>query len=212
VDEVKTPRTRRAHNAAATRARIVDAAGRLFAERGYGGTTIEAVAAEADVAVETVYARFRNKRNLLDAYLDVSIVGDAEPVPLLERPAMQAVRAATDQREQLKLIASLMRGILERNAEVHTVLRTAIAVDPELDALAADDDARREATHRAFVATLERSGPLRDGLSTDDAVDTMSALANPDTYSFLVNRRGWTSERVERWLADNLALVLLGSD
>ena len=80
VDPVKPPRDRRARQAAATRARIIEAAGRLFAERGYGATTIDAVATEADVAVETVYARFKNKRNLLEAYLDTSIVGDAERV------------------------------------------------------------------------------------------------------------------------------------
>src|SRR3954447_26648782 len=90
VDNVKTPRDRRTRRAAATRARIVEAADRLFAERGYPATTIDPVAAEADVAVETVYARFKNKRNLLGAYLDVSIVGDAEPVPLLDRPEVQA--------------------------------------------------------------------------------------------------------------------------
>src|SRR5512134_811825 len=136
VDDVKPPRDRRARHAAATRARIVEAAGRLFAERGYAATTIDAVAAEADVAVETVYARFKNKRNLLAAYLDVSIVGDADRVPLLDRPEVQAVRAITDQREQLQALATIMRTVLERNAPAHRVLRTAIGVDPELDSLA----------------------------------------------------------------------------
>jgi AcrR family transcriptional regulator len=209
VDAVKPPRNRRARQAAATRARIVEAAGRLFAERGYAATTIDAVAAEADVAVETVYARFKNKRNLLDAYLDVSIVGDTEPVPLLDRPEVQAVTAATDQREQLQRLARIMRAVLERNASVHAVLRTAAAGAPELDALAAEDDRRRKATHRAFVEMLASRGPLRDGLSTSEATDTMSALANPETYSYLTRRRGWSPPRVERWLAENLTLLLL---
>lgn len=211
MDAVKPRRDRRARQAAATRARIVEAAGRLFAERGYAATTIDAVATEADVAVETVYARFKNKRNLLDAYLDVSIVGDAEPVPLLDRPEVQAVAAASDQREQLQLLARIMRGVLERNASVHAVLRTATAVDPDLDTFAAQDDKRREATHRAFVEMLASRGRLRDGLSTSDAIDTMSALANPETYAYLTRRRGWTPPRVERWLAENLTLLLLPS-
>jgi AcrR family transcriptional regulator len=209
VESVKPPRDRRARQAAATRARIVEAAGRLFAERGYGATTIDAVAAEADVAVETVYARFKNKRNLLDAYLDVSIVGDAEPVPLLDRPEVQAVRAATDQREQVQLLARVMCGVLERNAPVHAVLRTAVAIDPEIDALAAEDDQRRKATQRAFVEMLSSRGPLRAGLSIGDATDTVSALVNPETYAYLTRRRGWTSGRVGRWLAENLTLLLL---
>src|SRR5690348_16854235 len=184
VEDVKAPRDRRARQAAATRARIVEAAGRLFAERGYGATTIDAVASEADVAVETVYARFKNKRNLLGAYLDMSIVGDAEPVPLLERPAVQAVQAATDQREQVRLLARIMRGVLERNAPVHAVLRAAVAVDPDLEALVVEDDDRRRVTQRAFIELLKSRGTLRDGLSINDAVDTMSALFNPDTYAY----------------------------
>ena len=209
MEEVKTPRDRRTRQAAATRARIVEAAGRLFVERGYGGTTIDAVAGEADVAVETVYARFKNKRNLLDAYLDVSIVGDGEPVPLLDRPEVQAVRASTDQREQVQLFARVGRKVLERNAPVHAVLRTAAAVDPELDALVAEDDRRRRASLRAFVEMVASRGPLRDGLSIGDATDTISAIGNPQTYAYLTRRRGWTPARFERWLAETLTLLLL---
>jgi AcrR family transcriptional regulator len=209
MEDVKTPRDRRARKVAATRARIVDAAGRLFSERGYGATTIDAVAAEADVAVETVYARFKNKRNLLDAYLDMSIVGDAKPVPLLDRPEVQAVRAAPDQRGQVQLLARIMRGVLERNEVAHAVLRSAIGTDSEVDALAAQDDERRKETHRSFVEILRTRGPLRAGLSIADAVDTMSTLAHPDTYAFLTRRRGWAPAHYERWLSDNLRLALL---
>jgi AcrR family transcriptional regulator len=209
MEDVNSSRGRRARQAAATRQRIIDAAGRLFAEHGYTATTISAIAQEADVAVETVYARFKNKQNLLEAFLDQSIVGDAEPVPLLDRPAVQAVRAAGDQREQLALLAQIMRGVLERNASAHAVLRTAMAADSELDQLAAADDERRNATHRAFVEMLTDNGPLREGLSTSDAVDTMSALANPDTYALLTQRRSWTPSRIERWLVESLTLLLL---
>lgn len=209
MESVKPPRDRRARQAAATRARIVDAAGRLFAERGYAATTIDAVATEADVAVETVYARFKNKRNLLAAYLDVSIVGDAAPVPLLERPEVQAVRAVTDRREQVQLLARVMRGVLERNAPVQAVLRSAVGADPELDALAAEDDKRRKVTQRAFAEILSSRDPFRAGVSIRDATDTISALANPENYAYLTRRRGWTPARYERWLAESLTLLLL---
>lgn len=119
------------------------------------------------------------------------------------------MRAATDQREQIQLLARIMIGVLERNAPAHAILRTAAAVDPELDALAAEDDKRRKATQRAFVEILASRGPLRDGLTITDATDTMSALVNPETYAYLTRRRGWSPGRVERWLAENLALLLL---
>jgi AcrR family transcriptional regulator len=209
VEEVKAPRDRRARQAAATRQRIVEAAGRLFAARGYGATTIDAVAGEADVAVETVYARFKNKRNLLAAYLDVSIVGDAEPVPLLERDEVRAIREERDQRQQLRLLAHAARTVLERNAAAHAVLRGAAGVDPEVMAIVDEDDRRRRITHRAFVEIIESAGPLRDGLTPSDAADTLSVLVSPDTFAMLTRRRGWSAAHYERWLAANLELVLL---
>ena len=205
----RPPRDRRARRAAETRLRIVEAAAKLFVERGYGATTIEAVAAQADVAVETVYARFKNKRNLLKEYLDVSIVGDAAPVPLLDRPEVKALARATDQREQVRLAVRIGNGVLERNAPAHAVLRAAIAVTPELDALADEDETRRNESLRTFVEMLSSRGPLRDGLSIADATDTVSALANPETYAYLTRRRGWTAARVQRWLEESLTLLLL---
>jgi AcrR family transcriptional regulator len=209
VADVKPARDRRARRAAETRVRIVEAAGRLFAERGYGGTTIDAVAAEADVAVETVYARFKNKRNLLAAYLDIAIVGDAEEVPLLERDEVQRLRDTSDQREQLRQMAHLARTMRERTAIPHAVLRSAAAVDPEAAAYAEEDDRRRRASLRAIIDIVAAAGPLREGLSLDEATETYAVLASPDAYAHLTAGSGWTPARYERWLAANLTLLLL---
>jgi AcrR family transcriptional regulator len=204
-----TPRDRRARRAAETRLRIIEAAGRLFAERGYGATTIDAVAAEADVAVETVYARFKNKRNLLAAYLDVAIVGDADAVPLLDRVEVQQLRQTSDQREQLRRLAHLARTILERTATAHAVLRSAAAVDPDAAAFADEDDRRRGTTVSAYINIITDVGPLRDGLSAEEAADTVWVLGSPDAYARLTAGRGWTPARYERWLAANLTVLLL---
>ena len=203
------PRTRRSRRSEQTRAGIVAAAGRLFVERGYPSTTIEAIADAADVSVETVYVRFRNKRNVLDSYLDAAIVGDAEAVPLLERPAVRAVAGEPDPRRRVELLAGIMAGVLERTAPVQHVIAGAVAVDRTLDELLAEDDRRRRRTHVAFVEMLREVGGLRDDLSAADAVDTLSGLANPDTYRFLTTRRGFTAVRYRRWLADTMAHVLL---
>lgn len=45
-----------------TRTNILDATQRLFLERGYAKTTVEAIAQEAGVAKQTVYAVFRSKK------------------------------------------------------------------------------------------------------------------------------------------------------
>lgn len=209
MDDVKGSRDRRARQAEATRVRIVEAAGALFAERGYAATTIDAVATRADVAVETVYARFKNKRNLLHAFLDMSIVGDAAPVPLLERDEVRAAQDALDQREQLQILARVIRKVLQGNAAAHAVLRSASVVEPDISTLVDEDERRRKATHRAFVEMLAARGPLREGLSVAEATDTFSVLVNPETYALLTVRRGWSAARYERWVATNLALLLL---
>src|ERR1051326_4112338 len=110
VDEVKPPRTRRADRAEATRRRIVEAAGSLFAERGYRATTIESIADAADVSVETIYKRFGNKAGLLKAAREVAVAGAPEapdfftfPSPLID----DAISAAEGQEARLRTLAEL---------------------------------------------------------------------------------------------------------
>ncbi|NEB73664.1 TetR/AcrR family transcriptional regulator [Streptomyces sp. SID14478] len=59
------PSGRRERKKAATRQRIADTALRLFLDRGYDAVGIRDVAAEADVAVTTVFAHFASKEALV---------------------------------------------------------------------------------------------------------------------------------------------------
>src|SRR5258708_36772001 len=68
-----------------TRQRVLDAATAVFLDRGYGGATIRAIAAEAKVSVPTVEALFGTKARVLKAAIDVAIAGDDEPVAVLVR-------------------------------------------------------------------------------------------------------------------------------
>jgi len=208
---VKSPavRTRRAERAEETRRRIAAAATRLFAELGYSATTIEAIAAEADVAVETVYSRFRNKARLLEAVLGPAIVGDDDPRPLDERPEMAAIRAISDQTAQVRAMAHLSRTILERAAQVHLILETAAACDEKAAELHRTDRRRRREGQAAYIDMLMSNGALRLGLTVEDAADTYASLANPSTYRLLTVDRGWTPLRFEHWLADCLCRLLL---
>ena len=76
---------------------------RLFLERGYAGTTLAAIAAEAGLSVETVFKGFGNKPGLVKAVFDVSIVGDDEPVPLMERDKIRRMRAEADPHRGLRM-------------------------------------------------------------------------------------------------------------
>lgn len=203
------PRTRRAERAEQTRRRILDAATALFTAKGYSATTIESIAAQADVAVETVYSRFRNKANILDAILGPAIVGSDDGRALFDLAEITAIRESRSQDSQIRLLARFSRGILERTHTAHRILQTAAASDPNAAELQRLDTARRCQGQRAYIDMLLANGPLRDGLTPDDAADTYSALANPATYTFLIVERGWSPDRFERWLGDSLSRLLL---
>jgi AcrR family transcriptional regulator len=202
-------RTRRAERSERTRQRILHAATALFADKGYAATTIDAIAVDADVAVETVYARFGNKLTLLRAILESAIAGNDHGVDILDLPEVAAIRGLTDQHEQLARLAHLSRGILQRSALGHRILRSASAADPAAAEFTRSDEQRRHRIQTAYIHMLLANGPLRDGLSTDDAAATYTALANPDTYALLTTRRGWTPDHYETWLRDSLTRLLL---
>ncbi len=205
---VKPPRSRRAERAEETRRRILDAATSLFMEVGFAGATIEAIAARADVAVETVYSRFRNKANLLDAILSPAISG-LDHGTLFDRPEINEIRSCPDQRTQIRLLAHFSRSILQRSRAVHQILQTAASVDPGAAELQQADGEYRYRSQRVYIDMLLANGPLRTGLTPERAHDTYAALANPSTYAFCVGQRGWTPEQFEEWLDDSVARLLL---
>jgi hypothetical protein len=92
---------------------------------------------------------------------------------------------------------------------MHRILRSAAASDPTAAELQRRDAKRRGDGQRVYIEMLLASGPLRDGLTADDAAATYSALSNPTTYALLAQERGRSADRFERWLGDNLTLLLL---
>ena len=88
----------RKEQARRSRQAVLAAARELFLEQGYGATTMPAVASAAGVSVETIYKTIGSKPELLKAVLDVAIVGDDEPVPILERDMVRRIRAEPDPR------------------------------------------------------------------------------------------------------------------
>lgn len=209
AEAVKPRRTRRAERAEETRRRIIAAATALFTELGFAGATIEAIAATADVAVETVYSRFRNKATLLEAILGPAISGRQGGGSLFDRPEFAEIRACTDQRRQLHLLAQFSRQTLQRTDQIHRILRTASAVDPNAADLERADELRRHTSQRAYIDALLANGPLRDGLTPEVATDTYAALASPTTYAFFVHQLGRPPEFFEQWLGDSLEQLLL---
>ena len=191
-----------------TRARIVDAAAQLFVDHGYLATTIEAIAAGAGVAEQTVYYVFGTKRNLLAAVLDVRIAGDVEPVPLLERASFEAFAAAPDATSAVEVLVQGAVGIFARTASIYEVVRRA-AADPEVGELLAGNRHARRVDQRRLVEMLADAGHLRQGLGVAAAADVFYALMNEEVFQFLVIDCGWEVERFRHWATSLMVEQLL---
>lgn len=207
VNTADRPRTRRAEKAERTAQRIITAAADLFFDPGYGSTTIEEIARRADVAVETVYSRFKNKPNILSAVIGTLITGVTNADELLQTPAYQAVAACTDQREQIKMMAALSRRRLQAVSKAHRILESAGSRDAQM-ALQGQLEYRMR-TQRMLIDLLLANGPLRRGLSADEAGATYSSLSSPTNYLMLTEELGWSADRFEEWLRTNLERLLL---
>jgi len=213
VANVKAPRSYdsklRKEQARQTRARILDAAQNLFAEHGYANTRVATIAAAAGVAVDTVYATFGNKAGVLHALFDVRVGGDDAPLEVTEREGPQAVRREPSQKRQIAGFALGVAEILERSRPVDDVMRGAAAVDQDIAALRARMQEGRYANLRQFAGWLAANGPLRGGLTPDDAAAVVWAVASPEVHGLLRVGRGWSAERYRDWLATTLTRTLL---
>jgi len=199
----------RKEQARQTRARVLDAAERLFADRGYASSTIETIASDAGVGVDTVYATFGSKRGLLSALMDVRVGGDDQPVDILDRAGPQSVRREPNQRRQLAGFAEDVSAIIERARPVDDIIRGAGAVDAEIAAYRARMQETRFENMRRFVSWVAANGPLRAGVSELDAAAIVWSLTSPEMHRLLRVERGWTPERYREWLGQTLTRTLL---
>lgn len=199
----------RAEQAAQTRLRILEAAGDLFAERGYGATTIDAVAASAGVAVDTVYAAFGTKKGMLSALIDLRVTGSSEGSDVLAGEGPRALRKVSNQRQMLAGFAADIVPRIERARSIDDVIQSAGAIDPEIAELRALMQENRLSKLRTFIEWLAANGALRRDIDVDEAATIAWTLTSPEVNRLLRDVRGWSSQRYEGWLSTTLVRVLL---
>jgi AcrR family transcriptional regulator len=192
----------RVRQAAETRQSVLSAATRLFTERGWAGTTLAAVAAEAGTAIETVYSAFGSKSGLLIAAIDVAIVGDDGEVPLVDRPEFVSLGLG----EWSQRLA----------AAAQIITRAFVGAVPLMKALqeaSASDEASRV---RWDAYEADRRGVILGGLqlilgkpAPENMVDSIWALASPEVFAKLTLERGWPVDRYEQWLVETATALLV---
>jgi AcrR family transcriptional regulator len=152
------------------------------------------VARAAGVSVETVYANFASKSELLVSVLDVAVVGDTAPQPLDQRPEFAAVTSGTRQ-ERVVAAARLVTSIHQRTAGVYLALREAAASDDDLDRqLRASEERRRIDIEKGLSHVAGRA-------VTREERDGLWALLSVEAYHLLTELSGWTPQQYQAWMA-----------
>lgn len=194
--------------AAGTRERAVEAAGHLFVERGYAGTTVAAVAEAAGISPETIYASLRGKRGLLEGVIEAAIMGP-EGVAVEQQGWLTEIAALPTAPERLHAWVAASCRTLARTSPIHAVIRG--AADREEFALALRRRLLRQRVDQvtALAGDFLRED-LRPGLDVADAGQRYAALVSPETYHLLVSEMGWTPDRCREWLTGMLRADLLG--
>jgi AcrR family transcriptional regulator len=202
---------RRREQAAQTRRDIEAAADKLFRERGYVGTSMPAIAAEAGIVVETIYRAFGSKAGLFKAVLESALAGGSRraETPPADRPAIRAVIEQTDPRQKLGLYAATQPGVHGRSGPLYRVLVAAADSDPELRDVLDGIEARRLHGLGGLAAQLAESRALHSDLSVEDARDIIWTLCSTPVHDLLVRERGWSAEAYRQWLAAALQRELL---
>jgi AcrR family transcriptional regulator len=198
---------RREDQAAATRAAVLDAAMRLFSEGGWSSTTIAAIAREADVSKETIYALWGTKAAIAAELVQRAIRGVQPQVPLLEQEGLRRMAGTKSAPAKLRVFAADVAGVLSRVAPLVDVIRTAASSDAE----SAELYAKLHAGRRRNLATVAEalSPNLRKGVSLADATEHIWRQASPELFLLLTRQAGYDLSRYADWLAAALERLLL---
>jgi len=168
-----------------------------------------AVAAEAGVALKTVYVAFETKSGVLRALWHLRLRGDEADVPVAGRDWYREVLEEPDPKRLLRLNARNSRRVKERAGTLLRVIRDAAPVDPDIAELWERIQAEFHHNQRAVVQRLDALGALRPGLTVATGADILWTLNHPDVWQLLVGARGWSASRYERWFADAACWELL---
>jgi AcrR family transcriptional regulator len=171
---------------------------------------MEAIAADAGVALKTVYVAFETKSGLLRALWNHLLRAGRDYVPVAQQNWYRGVVAERDPERQLRLTVSASVTVKRRIGGVLEVIRTAAPADPDIGALWRRIQTEFHANQRVIVESLAAKHALRPGLDVDRATDVLWTLNHPDVWQLLVRERGWTPQQFEEWFAETARAQLLG--
>ncbi|HEY2259982.1 MAG TPA: TetR/AcrR family transcriptional regulator, partial [Solirubrobacteraceae bacterium] len=180
-----------ARRGADTRRRIEAAAGRLFTIHGYTATTMQAIATEAGVHVQTIYLAYGTKPTLLAASAARLVAGDEDPATHPgERRWAREVAAEPDPRAKLARYVKQIGDVSPRITPLIDVLRATAPAEPDVAAFLAEMEQGRREGPRQLLGLGVPAGTWRPDLTPDKVADIVFAIASPDTLRALIDRCG----------------------
>ena len=194
---------RREDQARSTRVAILDSAQRLFAAKGYVGTSIREIAAEAGVAEPTVYAAFKDKPSILWGIGERLVLEGESDIPFADSKVAHSIGSAPNLRGRLE---NVMKWSLETYGsgilELDEVVRQAVAADPRLkDLWLAGLDSQLE-QGQVVVELLMEVAQLKPGFTPEEVRDLLVTINGPAVFRMLVRELGWPLEKYGRWMIE----------
>ena len=202
--------TLRQAQTALTEQRILAAATELFLADGYVATTLEAVARRSRVAPRTVYVRFGSKAALFKRVVDVAIVGDTEPVGVLDRDWMRLAMTAPTLAERISAGAAIGRQIMQRTGALFAVAQQAAAVEPLIAGFWQEGREQSRYAQELIWTRSADDGLLPAGVDLAWLIDTASIMASAETYLLGTRMLHWDPAAYEDWLTVTWTRLLAG--
>jgi len=129
-----------------TRRRLLDAAARVFAKRGYRRASVEEISSEAGYTIGALYSNFAGKEEVLLALLEQQLARIAERI-------VTAARAADDPVDKLRAAAREWMAFLDDEPELYALMIEFWTIWVRDDELR-PRHAERFATVRSFIGGL----------------------------------------------------------
>ncbi len=173
----------------------------MFEELGYYGAGLGAVATKAGVSRQAIYLHFPSKAELLTA-LHLHIF-DTDVVPALEQHPLTDEMTALD---ALDATIATDVVVISKVWRIHEALTTARRQHPEVEETLRPRESQRYSELLDRARALKREGALPSTVRVEALADMLWGLVSVGTYTSLVNERGWSLGRYERWVRDTIRL------
>jgi AcrR family transcriptional regulator len=194
---------KRDKGAARTRARILDSARRLFSTQGIEATTLSELAAEAGVAVASVYKVMQSKEGIVRALMEAVLFGPAY------QAAVARVADDADPVTQIERTAEVARAIYEAEARELGDVRAMAGFSPALRAIEAEFEERRLELQKPRIDALFRARRARRDLTREQARRVLWLLTAREVWRKLTVESGWSGDEYEAWLRRTLVEALV---